>query len=88
MRRSAGSIQMIHRQISPQNPSTAPVRIALKKNMIGKNISNTKLSSTVPNTCPVKNPRILNISFMSRVIIPVDDRSKKSRGRFNTLLNM
>jgi hypothetical protein len=40
----------IHRQISPQNPSTTPVKMALKKNMIGRNTSNTKLSSTVPNT--------------------------------------
>ena len=50
LRRNTGSILMIHRQISPQNPNTTPVRIALKKNMIGRNTSNTKLSSTVPNT--------------------------------------
>ena len=50
LRRNTGSIQMIQTQISAQIPKTNAVRMALKKNMIGRKISNTPQSSTVPNS--------------------------------------
>ena len=74
--------------MTPEKANTTPVNMTLKKNIIGNMTTSTKLSRTVPNSCPVKKLRIFHISFISRVITPVDERSKKSSGRLSTLSNI
>ena len=62
--------------IRPQIARTTSVSSGLKKNITGRKTKRVSESSTVPNSWPVRKVRTLQISFMSRPMMPTWVRSK------------
>src|SRR5207248_2980450 len=71
----AGSIATSQPQISRDSTRTQTVIIVLKKNMTGRKNTMTSASSAVPNSCVVRKPRILPISWKLWTNSPVELRS-------------